>query len=106
MDVPASEGLGPADVFQHPQVVLDVNEQRAQLSSAMKKTLPKKTLPEMKPAELRSIRLTLGKSQTEMADALGVGLRTMQHWELGERKIPGPAVLLARRLLEDHRKSS
>ncbi len=59
----------------------------------------------MEAAELRSIRLALGKSQTEMADALGVGLRTMQHWELGERAIPGPAVLLARYLLADHRKS-
>jgi DNA-binding transcriptional regulator YiaG len=56
----------------------------------------KKSLPTMKPEELRSIRLALGKSQTEMAEALGVGLRTMQHWELGERSISGPAVLLAR----------
>ncbi len=58
----------------------------------MKKT----SLPKMTEEELRSIRLALGKSQTEMAAALGVGLRTMQHWELGERSIPGPAVLLAR----------
>jgi len=48
--------------------------------------------------ELRSIRLALGKSRAEMAEALGVGLRAMQHWEAGERAIPGPVVLLARYL--------
>jgi DNA-binding transcriptional regulator YiaG len=63
----------------------------------------KKPLPTMTADELRSIRLALGKTTAEMADALGVGLRAYQLWEAGQRSIPGPAVLLARRIADENK---
>ncbi len=64
-------------------------------------------VPTMEPDELRAIRAELGLTQTEMAKRLGVKLRGYQAWEADEgmskRAIPGPAVLLARRLLADHK---
>jgi transcriptional regulator with XRE-family HTH domain len=69
----------------------------------------KKPLPTMSAEELRSIRLALGKNTAEMAEALGVGLRAYQLWEKGPTEglyrrsnaIPGPVVLLARRLQQE-----
>jgi DNA-binding transcriptional regulator YiaG len=61
-------------------------------------------LPTMTPDELRAIRAELEVSQREMADKLGVDLRTYQRWEGGERSIPGPAVYLSRIRLEESRK--
>ena len=55
-------------------------------------------LPTMGPEEFRQIRRELGKTQTEMAAIMGAGLRTVTHWENGDREIPGPAVVLARLL--------
>jgi DNA-binding transcriptional regulator YiaG len=51
---------------------------------------------------MRAIRDRLGKTQREMARMLGVELRGYQRWELDERKIPGTAVLLVKRILADH----
>jgi DNA-binding transcriptional regulator YiaG len=62
--------------------------------------------PKMTSEELKRIRAALDKTQTEMGQALGVALRSYQQWEGGERSIPGPAVLLARRLLADRQKSA
>jgi DNA-binding transcriptional regulator YiaG len=42
----------------------------------------------MTPTELRTMRLSLGRTQTQLARALKVELRTVQHWEHGEREIP------------------
>jgi putative transcriptional regulator len=53
----------------------------------------------MTPDEMRAIRDALGKTQREMAEIMGVTLRGYQNWEGGERSVPGPAVLLARRIL-------
>lgn len=64
-------------------------------------------IPTMEPSELKAIREELGLTQTEMAERLGVKLRGYQAWEaesgIGKRAISGPAVLLARRLLEEYR---
>ena len=63
-------------------------------------------IPTMQPDELRAIREELGLKLREMAARMGVKLRTYQSWEAtGEssRPIQGPAVLLAKRLLEEHR---
>ncbi len=59
-------------------------------------------LPKMTADEIRSIRDKLGKPQREMAELLGVDLRSYQRWEGSERPMPGPAVLLSRRILRDH----
>ena len=45
----------------------------------------------MDPADIRAIRLRLGKSQTEFAYMIGVSISTLQNWEQGRRKPEGPA---------------
>jgi len=52
----------------------------------------------MLPAELRATREAMGLTQTELAAALETALRTVQHWEAGDRAIPGP-VRVALRLM-------
>ena len=42
----------------------------------------------MTPAVLRAMRLSLGLTQTQLARALKVELRTIQRWEHGETEIP------------------
>jgi DNA-binding transcriptional regulator YiaG len=53
----------------------------------------------MKPAELRSKRLLLQLSQTQLAKVFGVSLRTVQSWEAGLAPIR-PIVKLAIQTLE------
>ena len=60
-------------------------------------------LPKMTAEEIVKARATLDKVQREMAELLGVDLRTYQRWEGNERSIPGPAVLLLHRILDDHK---
>ena len=43
------------------------------------------------PADVRSIRKKLGKSQSEFALMIGVSVATLQNWEQGRRKPEGPA---------------
>jgi len=42
----------------------------------------------MKPIELKKIRARIGITQAELAFILGVSVRTVQKWEIGERRIP------------------
>lgn len=44
-----------------------------------------------RPADIRSIRVTLGKSQSEFALMIGVSVSTLQNWEQGRRTPEGPA---------------
>jgi len=44
-----------------------------------------------RPADIKSIRLKLGKSQSEFALMIGVSLATLQNWEQGRRMPEGPA---------------
>ena len=44
-----------------------------------------------KPADIKSIRLKLGKSQSEFALMIGVSVATLQNWEQGRRSPRGPA---------------
>ena len=62
------------------------------------------TLPTMTPEELRAIREELGLKQYEAPRLFGVALVTYKKWELGVSKIPGPAVILARKYIEERRK--
>jgi len=43
------------------------------------------------PADIREIRLRLGKSQAEFARMIGVKAATLQNWEQGRRVPEGPA---------------
>ena len=56
-------------------------------------------MPVMQPAELRAARASLGMTQSELAAALEVDLRTVQKWEGAERAIPGPARVALRFML-------
>jgi putative transcriptional regulator len=49
-----------------------------------------------KPADVRSTRATLGKSQSEFARMIGVSVATLQNWEQGRRVPEGPALALLR----------
>lgn len=40
---------------------------------------------------VKAIRRTLGKSQTEFAHMIGVSVNTLQNWEQGRRRPEGPA---------------
>jgi putative transcriptional regulator len=44
-----------------------------------------------RPADVKSIRVKLGKSQSEFALMIGVSLATLQNWEQGRRMPEGPA---------------
>ena len=44
-----------------------------------------------RPADIKSIRLKLGRSQAEFALMIGVSVATLQNWEQGRRVPEGPA---------------
>jgi DNA-binding transcriptional regulator YiaG len=54
----------------------------------------------LSPAEFRAARAALGLTQSELAAALESKPRSVQHWEAGDRAIPGP-VRVALRLMLD-----
>lgn len=43
------------------------------------------------PADIKSIRQRLNKSQSEFAMMIGVSVSTLQNWEQGRRRPEGPA---------------
>jgi putative transcriptional regulator len=49
-----------------------------------------------KPADVRAIRASLDKSQTEFAMMIGVSVATLRNWEQGRRVPDGPAQALLR----------
>ena len=57
----------------------------------------------MTPEELRAARKEMGLTQEEAARKYGAGLRSYKNWELGERAIPGPVVVLTKYLLNEFR---
>lgn len=50
----------------------------------------------MRSEELREALATLDLTQQEAANLLGVSLRTVQAWAIGERDVPEPAARLIR----------
>lgn len=48
----------------------------------------------MSAAQLKEWRLRCGFLQKEAAEKLGCALSTLQGWEIGRRRIPGPVILL------------
>ena len=55
----------------------------------------------MKDIELRDFRKDLGLTQTELAERVGVSMRTVQNWEKGINKIPQSTVSFIRSLKKD-----
>jgi putative transcriptional regulator len=49
-----------------------------------------------KPADIKAVRLGLGKSQLEFALMIGVSVATLRNWEQGRRTPDGPAMALLR----------
>lgn len=56
---------------------------------------------DFKPADVKSIRENLGKSQTQFALMIGVSVATLRNWEQGRRVPEGPARALLRVAAED-----
>ena len=49
---------------------------------------------EFKPIDVKNIRLKIGMTQIEFASAFGISVSTLRHWERGDRKPHGPALVL------------
>ena len=57
--------------------------------------------PAVHKPDVRSIRQTSGLSQSQFAQALGIGIKTLQNWEQHRANPAGPACTLLR-LVERH----
>lgn len=44
--------------------------------------------------DVKRIRADIGMSQAEFASAFGISVSTLRHWERGDRKPQGPALVL------------
>lgn len=55
----------------------------------------------MKPNEIRQVRKTLGITQRELAERIGVTLNTVGRWECGARVCNGTAATLLRQLAKE-----
>lgn len=57
----------------------------------------------MTPAAIREARDKLGLSQTQLARALGVSVRSVKHWEAGTRQADATAARLIAAYAEGYR---
>ncbi len=46
------------------------------------------------PVDVKHIRADVGMSQREFAAAFGISVNTLRHWERGDRRPNGPALVL------------
>jgi putative transcriptional regulator len=49
---------------------------------------------EFAPLDIKAVRAKVGMTQTEFATTFGISLGTLRHWERGDRKPQGPALVL------------
>lgn len=49
---------------------------------------------EFTPIDIKMVRAKVGMTQAEFAAAFGISLGTLRHWERGDRKPHGPALVL------------
>jgi len=54
----------------------------------------KATIYKVSSIDIKNIRINADISKNELASALGVSIRTLNYWELGERSPRGPALTL------------
>lgn len=54
----------------------------------------KAVVHEFSPLDVKNIRANLGMTQNEFASAFGISVSTLRHWERGDRKPHGPALVL------------
>jgi DNA-binding transcriptional regulator YiaG len=57
----------------------------------------------MTPTELKQARQSLGLTQLQLAEWMGVSDRTVKHWEAGSRNADATAVLLLTAYLDGYR---
>lgn len=46
------------------------------------------------PLDIKAVRAQVGMTQAEFAATFGISLGTLRHWERGDRKPQGPALIL------------
>jgi putative transcriptional regulator len=46
------------------------------------------------PLDIKAVRAQVGMTQAEFASTFGISLGTLRHWERGDRKPQGPALIL------------
>ncbi|MCI0653126.1 MAG: helix-turn-helix domain-containing protein [Methylococcaceae bacterium] len=56
--------------------------------------LVKTTVAKPESVDVKVIREKVGMTQTEFAASFGISLGTLRHWERGDRKPQGPALVL------------
>ncbi len=49
---------------------------------------------EFAPLDIKAVRAKVGMTQAEFAKTFGISLGTLRHWERGDRKPQGPALVL------------
>ncbi len=54
--------------------------------------------------DVKKIRHKTGLSQSQFAATLGISVKTLRHWEQGDRKPQGPALVLLNAAARDHKK--
>jgi putative transcriptional regulator len=54
--------------------------------------------------DVKKIRQQTGLSQNSFASAFGISVNTLRHWEQGDRKPRGPALVLLNAAARDHKK--
>lgn len=54
----------------------------------------KAVVHEFSPVDVKNIRAQVGMSQNEFASAFGISVSTLRHWERGDRRPQGPALVL------------
>ena len=54
----------------------------------------KAVIHEFSPVDVKAIRKKVGMTQSDFASAFGISLGTLRHWERGDRKPRGPALVL------------
>ena len=55
---------------------------------------PRAVIHEFNSVDVKNIRQKIGMSQNEFASAFGISVSTLRHWERGDRKPHGPALVL------------
>ena len=58
------------------------------------KKCPKAVVHNFSAIDVKTTRSNLDMSQTEFASAFGISVNTLRHWERGDRKPQGPALVL------------
>lgn len=53
----------------------------------------------MTPEQIKQARQSMGLTQAEMAEKMGVGIDAVKQWESGRRKPRGPAIKIIKMLM-------